>query len=187
MSTATEAAPTAAERGPLTSQEAQEKMAALLGPPPPAETAADTQAAQVAQAAAEQALGALEASARELERAYTVAAQTADVAAMTALAAQRPLRQTELLTLAVSAAKAVEHASGLQVRDAHAASGPMREFARRADEIADEKREIATLAEQQAGRARGLAQQTGLRVAHLSERSGKAQQAVRDATARLGL
>jgi len=186
MSTAPTAA--VAEETPTTEQRqraTEDALAAQLGPPPGTEPPADTQAAQAAQAAAQKAVAALEASARELERAYTVAAQTADVAAMTALAAQRPLRQTELLTLAVSAAQAVEHACVLQGRDAHGASGPVREFARRADEIADEKREIADLAEQQARRATGLAQHAGLRVVNLSERCGQAQQAVRAATARL--
>ncbi len=186
MNTAPEAR-AADQARPLTPQEAQQQMAAQLGPPPSPEPPADTQAAQAAQAAAERALGALEASVRQLERSYTQAAQASDVAAMTTLAAQRPLRQTELLTLAVSAAQAVEHACVLQVRDAHAASGPMREFARRADEIAEEKRAVADLAEQQARRATGLAQHAGLRVVNLSEQSGKAQQAVRAATARLSL
>jgi len=181
MSTAPTVAEPTAQR-PLTTEDA---LAAQLGPPPSLEPPADTQAAQAAQAAAERALAALEASVRELERAYTVAAQATDVVKMSALAAQRPLRQTELLTLAVSAAQAVEHAYGLQVRDAHAASGPMREFARRADEIAEEKRAVADLAEQQARRATGLAQHAGLRVVNLSERCGQAQQAVRAATARL--
>ncbi len=186
MNTAPEAtARAAAERGPLTSQEAQEQMAARLGPPPSLGPPADTQAAQAAQAAAERALRALESAMAALERSYAQATQTADVAAMTALAAQRPLRQTELLTLAVSAAKAVEHACGLQLRDAQAAGGPVREWSQRADEIATQARESAELAEQQALRARGLAQQTGLRVVHLSEQSGKARQAVRAATARL--
>ncbi len=178
-------APTAETPTEQHQRETEAELAAQLGPPPSLEPSAATQAAQAARAAAEQALATLESSVRELERSYAQAAQASDVARMSALAAQRPLRQTELLTLAVSAAKAVEHACVLQVRDAHAASGPARDFSRRADEIADEKREIATLAEQQARRATGLAQQAGLLAVRLGERSGQAQQAVRAATARL--
>jgi len=103
-------APTVAEPTAQRQRATEDALAAQLGPPPGTEPPADTQAAQSAQAAAERALGALEASVRELERSYTQAAQATDVVKMSALAAQRPLRQTELLTLAVSAAKAVEHA-----------------------------------------------------------------------------
>jgi len=183
MSTApTTAEPTAEQRR----RAIEDELSAQLGPPPSADPPADTQAAQAAQAAAQKAVAALEASAQALERAYAQAAQTSNVVAMTALAVQRPLRQTELLTLAVSVAKTVEHAYGLLGRDAMAAGEPAREWSLRADEIATQAREVAELAELQARRARGLAQQTGLRVVQLSEQSGKAQQAVRDATGRLG-
>lgn len=186
MSTAPTAA--VAAKTPTTEQRQraiEEALAVQLGPPPSSDPPADTQAAQAAQAAAERALAALEASAQALERAYTVAAERADVAAMSALAEKRPLQQRELLTLAVTAAKTVEHAYGLQVRDAQAALGPLREWAGRAELIADEAREVATLALEQSQRAIGLGQHAQRRVEQLSAQAGQARQAVSTTAAHL--
>jgi len=182
MSTAPEA-PTAERSRPLTTQE---QLAALLGPataaPPPA---ADTRAAQDAQAAAEGALRAHGAASAALERDYAAAVENTDVTAMQELAEQRAAQLRERLGLSVAVSKAVAHVYGLQARDAQAAVDPLRLWAGRAQEIAREKQAVAALAEQQAHMAVGRAQQAQMAVSTLNERWAHAEQAVRATTARL--
>jgi len=186
MSTAPTAAPTAAERGPLTPQEAQEHLAALLGPPPPApEPRQATRAALEALRTAEAALRADEAQSAGVERAYAAAVTRADVRAMQQLADRRTDRQGDQAGLRIAVAKAEEAAYTLQAQDAQAAVEPLRPWVQRATDIATEQRALALQAELQAQQAVGRLQQAGQSVAILQERGAQAQRAVRAMTAHL--
>ncbi len=189
MSTATEAtarAAPAAAPGPLTTQETQEQMAALLGPPPPApEPTPATRAALEALRTAEAALRADEAQSAAVERAYATAVQRADVRAMQQLSDRRTDRQGDQAGLRIAVAKAEAEAYTLQAQDAQAAVEPLRPWVQRAMDIATEQRALALQAELQAQQAVGRIQQAGQVVVALQQRWGQAQQSVRAMTARL--
>ncbi len=186
MNTAPGAARAADQARPLTTQEAQEKMAALLGPPPPApEPAPATRAACEALRTAEAALRADEAESAAVERAYAAAVERSDVRAMQQLADRRTDRQGDQAALRIAVAKAEAEAYNLQAQDAQAAVEPLRPWVQRAMDIATEQRALALQAELQAQQAVGRIQQQGQAVDALQQRWSQAQRAVRAMTARL--